>query len=83
MRKPFNDKEFAAADGKLDGKSDLWYLFNVLRELPANERPPITLIGHSMGAIVINEILRNFPDLPYRNIVFGRNTIRAAVRIIQ
>ena len=70
MRKPFNTTDFERADGKLDGKGDLWYLFNVLGELPENERPPITLIGHSMGAIVANEILRNFPDLPYRNIVF-------------
>jgi hypothetical protein len=70
MRKPFNDRDFAAADGKLDGKGDLWYLFNVLSELPADEQPPITLIGHSMGAIVVNEILSSFPDLPYRNIVF-------------
>jgi hypothetical protein len=70
MRKPFNADEFAAEGGKLDGKGDLWYLFNVLAELPENERPPITLIGHSMGAIAVNEILRSFPDLPYRNIVF-------------
>ncbi len=81
MRKPFNDKEFAAANGKLDGKSDLWHLFQVLKELPPEQRPPITLIGHSMGAIVINEILRNFPDLPWRNIVFmgGAASVRDTV----
>jgi hypothetical protein len=70
MRKPFNVDAFAEAQGKLDGKGDLWYLFNVISELPEEERPAITLIGHSMGAIVVNQILRNFPDLPYRNIVF-------------
>jgi pimeloyl-ACP methyl ester carboxylesterase len=70
MRKPFNADDFAAADGKLDGKGDLWYLFNVIGELAEDERPAITLIGHSMGAIVVNEILRNFPDLPYRSIVY-------------
>jgi hypothetical protein len=70
MRKPFNADEFAAADGKLDGKGDLWYLFSVISELPEGERPAITLIGHSMGAIVVNEILRNFPDLPYRNVAY-------------
>jgi hypothetical protein len=70
MRKPFNVDAFAEAEGKLDGKGDLWYLFNVISELPPDERPSITLIGHSMGAIVVNQILRNFPDLPYRNIVF-------------
>ncbi len=70
MRKPFNVDAFAEAEGKLDGKGDLWYLFNVISELPPHERPAITLIGHSMGAIVVNQILRNFSDLPYRNIVF-------------
>ncbi len=30
----------------------------------------ITLIGHSMGAIVANQILTNFSDLPFKNIVF-------------
>jgi len=30
----------------------------------------ITLIGHSMGAIVANEILRSHPNLPYANIVY-------------
>ena len=29
----------------------------------------ITMIGHSMGAIVINELLDRFPDLPYADIV--------------
>lgn len=33
----------------------------------ANAR--ITLIGHSMGAIVINELVERFPDLPYGDIV--------------
>jgi hypothetical protein len=70
MRKPFNVDDFSAANGRLDGKGDLWYLFNVISELPEDERPAITLIGHSMGAIVVNEILRNFPDLPYRSIVY-------------
>jgi pimeloyl-ACP methyl ester carboxylesterase len=42
----------------------------VISELPEHDRPAITLIGHSMGVIVVNQILRNFPDLPYRNIVF-------------
>lgn len=30
----------------------------------------ITLIGHSMGAIVINQLVQEFPGLPYRDIVF-------------
>ncbi len=37
---------------------------------PASAEPlRITLIGHSMGAIVINELLARFDDLPYENIV--------------
>ena len=38
----------------------------------------ITLIGHSMGTIVITELLRQFPDIPFDNIVFmaGAATIR-------
>ena len=38
----------------------------------------ITLIGHSMGAMVTNELLREFPQLPYENIVFmaAANSIR-------
>jgi hypothetical protein len=70
MRKPFNVDDFSAANGKLDGKGDLWYLFKVISELPKPDRPAITLVGHSMGAIVVNEILRSFPDLPYRSIVY-------------
>jgi len=82
MRKPFNAHALAQTQGSLDGKGDLWYLFNaiseVINELPEDERPAITIIGHSMGVIVVNQILRNFPDLPYRNIVFmgGATSIR-------
>ncbi len=34
--------------------------------------PPIrlSLIGHSMGSMIISEIVAAFPELPYRNIVF-------------
>ncbi|MCX7384505.1 MAG: hypothetical protein NT133_24510, partial [Alphaproteobacteria bacterium] len=40
--------------------------------------PRITLIGHSMGAMVANELLREFPRLGYQNIVFmaGAGSIR-------
>jgi pimeloyl-ACP methyl ester carboxylesterase len=39
-------------------------------EKRAGRRYEITLIGHSMGTIVANEIMRTHPDLPYRNIVY-------------
>jgi pimeloyl-ACP methyl ester carboxylesterase len=30
----------------------------------------VDVIGHSMGAIIVNEALRNFPDLRIRNLVY-------------
>lgn len=35
-----------------------------------HDRWQITLIGHSMGAIVMNELVRHQWNLPYRNIVY-------------
>lgn len=32
-------------------------------------RPRITLVGHSMGAIVVDEVLATFRDLPYEDVV--------------
>jgi len=34
------------------------------------EKWEITLVGHSMGTIVINEMLRRFPDIRYDDIVY-------------
>lgn len=45
-------------------------LHRLLARLSKIEGVRITLIGHSMGAIVANEILRSFPDLPVENIVY-------------
>ncbi|MFO1067304.1 MAG: hypothetical protein U1E14_02145 [Geminicoccaceae bacterium] len=52
------------------------------RRLLANA--DISLIGHSMGAIVINELLVAYPDLPYRNIVFlaGAASVRETARAV-
>jgi len=36
----------------------------------SNRNYQITLIGHSMGTIVLNELVRNHPNLPYTNIVY-------------
>jgi len=41
-----------------------------INKLPEQNRPSITLMGHSMGAIVVNHILRDFPDLPINEIVY-------------
>jgi pimeloyl-ACP methyl ester carboxylesterase len=35
-----------------------------------NKYPPVTLIGHSMGAIVCGEILARYRELPFDNVVF-------------
>jgi hypothetical protein len=35
-----------------------------------NPEYKITLIGHSMGTMVINEIIKSYPDLKYQNIVY-------------
>ena len=48
----------------------------------------ITLVGHSMGAIIANKTVKHFPDLPYRNIVHMasadsfRNTLDTTVSYI-
>jgi hypothetical protein len=43
------------------------YLENYLKH---HQQMHVTLIGHSMGAIVLNRALQEFPDLPVDNIVY-------------
>jgi pimeloyl-ACP methyl ester carboxylesterase len=56
------------------------------RETLRNAR--IVMIGHSMGTIVINELLQLFPDLPYESLVYMagaasvRDTARAATPVL-
>lgn len=63
-------------------------------ELSAQERKilqqaRITMIGHSMGTIVINELVELYPDLPYESLVYmaaaasTRDTARAVVPILR
>lgn len=66
-----------AASTEFNGLSHMAHFFRTLshridRHNKANPKDniTITLVGHSMGAIVINEILRSFPDLPYQEIVY-------------
>lgn len=40
------------------------------KKLDRDKRLSITMIGHSMGAIAINELVSIYRDLPYRDIVF-------------
>jgi pimeloyl-ACP methyl ester carboxylesterase len=54
-------------------RGDVARLMQALDELTVTNAPgrySITLIGHSMGTIVANEIIREHPDLPYTNIVY-------------
>jgi hypothetical protein len=55
----------------------LYFFFRRLSDEIAKEKDPcaanalrITVIGHSMGEMVLNELMQNFPDLPYQNIVY-------------
>lgn len=53
------------------------------------ERVRITMIGHSMGTIVVNELVQLYPDLPYETLVYmaaaasTRDTARAVVPILR
>ncbi len=59
-------------DRSLDTKSGgavSRFLYDLAKKM-TNENYEITLVGHSMGAIVLNEAIRNYPTLPYSNIVY-------------
>lgn len=62
-----------AQERKLDAKGSgaIALFFSDLAEY-SEENPDIeiTLIGHSMGTIVANRILRDNPELPIRNVVY-------------
>ena len=45
-------------------------LYKFLNKLEEETTTDITLIGHSMGAIVVNDIVHLKPNLPYKNIVY-------------
>jgi pimeloyl-ACP methyl ester carboxylesterase len=55
-------------------KGAMWhfgnYLANGRADWASKERPKITIIGHSMGAIVACELLQRFHALPVDNVVF-------------
>jgi hypothetical protein len=65
MRQPC--KEEVWGKGKC-GDGPAYKLFKAINEKLKDRE--ITLIGHSMGAIVASEVVNAFPDLPYRNVVF-------------
>ena len=45
-------------------------LLEALRALERKRLVPITLVAHSAGALVANEMIRRCPELPFRNIVY-------------
>ena len=55
--------------GEMAAHGDLAY---VMRELQSELKNgwEIMLVGHSMGTIVLNELLREFPDVPVDNIIY-------------
>lgn len=58
---------------EIDGHKGAVYLFfEELQKRITAQKPnvTITLIGHSMGTMLVNEIIRQFPDLPYKHVVF-------------
>lgn len=65
MRQPC--KEDAWGKGNCE-VGPAYKLFQVINEKLKDRE--ITLIGHSMGAIVASEVVNTFPDLPYQNVVF-------------
>lgn len=44
----------------------------------------ISMIGHSMGTIVVNELIQLFPNLPYENLVYmaGAASVRDTARAV-
>jgi hypothetical protein len=73
-----NPSEFSAYEVRADyvrpsGAVSIFLdaLDSLLRtDTAGGKRYSITLIGHSMGGIVANEMVRSHPSLPYKNIVF-------------
>jgi hypothetical protein len=41
-----------------------------LADMDALQDMKLTLVGHGMGAIIVNELIANYNHLPYQNIVF-------------
>jgi len=73
-----NPNEFTVYEGRTDyvrptGAVSIFLdaLDSMIRaDTAGGKRYTITLVGHSMGAIVASEMIRSHPSLPYRNIVF-------------
>lgn len=65
MRQPCKEDVWGKGNCKV---GPAYKLFKVINENLKDRE--ITLIGHSMGAIVASEVVNAFPDLPYRNVVF-------------
>lgn len=75
--------EFATTDAAeglhyLPGSGGASILMDSIVRMLDEHPMEITLIGHSMGAIVLNELIRLYPDVSFKNIVYmaAANSIR-------
>ncbi len=53
-----------------DGSGGLTLYLNRVEERLRSEEIDLVLIGYSMGSIILCEMIRRWPDLPYKDIVF-------------
>lgn len=66
----------SAFEGEENSKTALEILLTQIANLGEKDGPEITLIGHSMGAIVSNNIISRYPQLKYKNIVYMGSAAR-------
>lgn len=64
-----NPREVARALDN-DSRGAVAQLLEALRALEKRRPVPITLVAHSAGSLVANEMIRRCPDLPFQNIVY-------------
>lgn len=64
--------EFPTAPRKPRTHGDIAVFLSALQQhIDASSRDyEVTLVGHSMGTILLNQIIREYPDLPIKNIVY-------------
>jgi pimeloyl-ACP methyl ester carboxylesterase len=65
------EKEFTAGKGSPAAQGALHHFLVRLREhLDGGEQWDVALMGHSMGTIVMNQMLRDVPDIRYSRLVY-------------
>lgn len=69
FRRP-GDFHGAIRDDLPGGSGGLTLYLNRVEERLRSEEIDLVLVGYSMGSIILCEMMRRWPDLPYRDIVF-------------